>query len=75
MANITVYSTPICTKCNSLKDWLQAEGIKYDEVDLFEDTDKAQEFREKKMMNLPIVEKNGDFILGWSEATKDFITA
>lgn len=64
MAEYTVYSTPVCAKCRRLKSWFDDEGIKYDEVDLFVDTEKADEFRAKNMLNLPIVERNGRFASG-----------
>lgn len=79
MDKITVYSTPVCTKCNNLKAWLKEEGYDegsdYEVVNLFENADKANEFRNKNMLKLPIVEKNGEYNLGWDQKAKDFITA
>ncbi len=47
MAEVTVYTTPTCPWCNRLKDFLQEEGIVYNEVNVAEDIDGA-----KKMITL-----------------------
>lgn len=47
MAEVTVYTTPTCPWCNRLKDFLQEEGIAYNEVNVAEDIDGA-----KKMITL-----------------------
>ena len=34
---IKVYTTPTCMYCHALMDWLEQEGIKYQEVDASND--------------------------------------
>lgn len=39
---VTVYSTPTCSWCTSLKTWLQQNGIRYKDVDISQDEKAAQ---------------------------------
>lgn len=37
MADITIYTTPICPYCHRAKSLLQQKGVKFSEIDVFMD--------------------------------------
>jgi len=72
MAEVKVYSTPICPWCVRLKDWLKENGIPFKEVDVSVDREAAREMIEKSgQMGVPQIEINGKIIVGFNpEAIK-----
>lgn len=42
MADITIYSTPICPYCVRAKNLLQQKGQTYTEIDVSDDTERAK---------------------------------
>lgn len=53
---IKVYTTPVCPWCHALMDWLDQQGIKYEEVDASTMTDISA---------VPVTEINGERIVGF----------
>lgn len=47
MTEIEVYTTPTCPYCTKLKNWLEDEDIEFEEFDLSENREKAQELIQK----------------------------
>ncbi len=47
MTEIEVYTTPTCPYCTKLKTWLKEEDIEFDEFDLSQNKEKAQELIQK----------------------------
>lgn len=41
--NITIYTTNTCAYCVMVKKWLDSKGVGYDEVNIDENPDRAQE--------------------------------
>jgi glutaredoxin 3 len=43
MPRVTLFTTPTCVYCHSVKRWLQYKNIPYQEVDLEDNPDRRQE--------------------------------
>ena len=66
---ITVYSTPTCSWCNTLKSYLRQHHIRYTDVDVSRDTAKAQEMvRKSGQQGVPQTDINGQIIVGFDKA-------
>ena len=62
VTKVTVYSTPTCPWCDKVKEFLTENKIKYTNIDVSEDTAKAQEMvRKSGQMGVPvtIISKDG----------------
>jgi glutaredoxin-like YruB-family protein len=65
---VTVYSTPSCSWCNTLKSWLKRNGIHYTDVDVSRDEREAQALvRRSGQQGVPQTEINGQIIVGFNE--------
>lgn len=53
---IKVYTTPVCPWCHALMDWLDQQGVKYEEVDASTMPD---------IKAVPVTEINGERIVGF----------
>jgi len=68
MAKITVYSTPTCPYCIMLKDFLNENKIKFTDIDVSDDHDKALEMVEKSgQMGVPVIDIDGKIIIGFEK--------
>lgn len=66
---ITVYSTPDCAFCYTVKDYLQEKGFEYKEVNIYDD-DAGREKMEKLsgQQNVPVTIINDEIVLkGWNK--------
>lgn len=43
MANIEIYTSPLCGYCHAAKRLLNSKGVSYNEVDVFQDPDRKPE--------------------------------
>jgi len=65
---VTVYSTPTCPWCHVVKQFLSDHGIKFENIDVSVDHEKAKEMIEKSgQMGVPVVEIGGEIIVGFDE--------
>jgi len=65
---VTVYSTPTCSWCTTLKTHLKKNGIRYSEVDVSRDQNAAQEMQQKSgQMGVPQTDINGKMIVGFDK--------
>lgn len=69
MADTTVYTLPDCQPCKATKRLFEKLGVPYIEVSLLDDPDAAQRFRERGLMEAPVVET---FETCWS-GFKDYL--
>jgi glutaredoxin 3 len=68
MMNITVYSTPTCPFCEQLKKFLDEHQVKYADVDVSSDQEKAQEMIQKSgQMGVPVLEVDGEIVVGFDK--------
>ncbi len=66
---VTVYSTPTCSWCNTLKSYLRQHHIRYSDVDVSRDTERAQEMvRKSGQQGVPQTDINGQIIVGFDKA-------
>ena len=66
--NVTVYTTPTCTWCNTIKRHLQENGIRYREVDVSRDQRAAEEMvRRSGQQGVPQTEINGEIVVGFDK--------
>lgn len=68
MSNVTVYSTPTCPYCNSVKEFLTQKGISFKDVDVSADEAKAEEMIKKSgQMGVPVIDFSGQIIIGFDK--------
>ncbi len=72
MANITIYSTPVCGYCKMAKDYLTSKGIPYTEVDVSRDTAAQQALIAKSgQFGVPVIDVDGKIIVGYDKRKLD----
>ncbi|MFZ5942290.1 MAG: glutaredoxin domain-containing protein [Bacteroidota bacterium] len=65
---VTVYTTPTCTWCNTLKTYLKQHNISYTEVDVASNPTKAEEMvRKSGQQGVPQTEIEGQMIIGFDK--------
>ena len=62
---ITIYSKPNCMACNFAKKYLTDKGVKFEEIDVFEDTEALAMLRNEGYSQMPVVDVNGEFHTGF----------
>lgn len=66
-ANVIIYSTPTCPWCFKAKEWFKERGIKFIDIDVSEDYDKAIEMIKKSgQQGVPVIDINGTIIVGFN---------
>lgn len=66
--NVTVYTTPTCTWCTTIKRHLQEHGVKYREIDVSADQKAAEEMvRKSGQQGVPQTDINGQIIVGFDK--------
>lgn len=69
---VTVYTTPTCSWCTTLKTHLKKQGVRYTEVDVSRDPNAAQEMQRKSgQMGVPQTDIGGEMIVGFDKAKID----
>lgn len=65
---VTVYSTPTCSWCNTLKTWLRKNNIPYTDVDVSRDQHAAEELtRRTGQQGVPQTDINGQIVVGFNQ--------
>ncbi len=68
MKKIKVYSTPTCPWCVKLKEFLKEKKVEYDDIDVSENQEAANEMMQKSgQMGVPQIEINGKMIVGFDK--------
>jgi glutaredoxin-like YruB-family protein len=66
--SVTVYSTPSCSWCNTLKNHLRINGIKYRDIDVSKDQKAAEAMVKKSgQQGVPQTDINGQIIVGFDK--------
>jgi glutaredoxin-like YruB-family protein len=67
--SVTVYSTPTCSWCGTLKSYLRKNGIQYTEIDVSRDENAAQEMvRRSGQQGVPQTSINGEMVIGFDKS-------
>lgn len=65
---ITVYSTTTCPFCIRAKQFLKDNNIAFEEIDVAENHEKAQQMIKKSgQMGVPVIEIDGEIIVGFDK--------
>ena len=68
MKKVTVYSTRTCPFCIRAKQYLKESNIPFEDIDVSENQDKAQEMIKKTgQMGVPVIEIGGEIIVGFDK--------
>lgn len=72
MPNVKIYTTPTCVYCNMAKVYFQKNDIQYQEVDVSQDRQAAEEMINKTgQMGVPVIsiEDNGkeSVVIGFNQ--------
>lgn len=63
---ITVYSKPKCVQCEMTKEFLKANNVKFEEVNVFEDEEALELIQLHGFQRLPVVTRNNSFDFAFS---------
>ena len=67
--NVTVYSTPTCSWCNTLKSYLRKNGIRYTDIDVSRNENAAQDMvRRSGQQGVPQTLINGEIVVGFDKS-------
>jgi glutaredoxin-like YruB-family protein len=65
---VTVYSTPTCSWCNTLKSWLKKNNIVFTDVDVSADQSAAEALvRRSGQQGVPQTDINGQIVVGFNQ--------
>lgn len=66
--SITVYSTPTCPFCIRAKQYLKDNNVQFEDIDVSENHEKAQEMIKKSgQMGVPVIEIDSAIIVGFDK--------
>ena len=69
---IKVYSTPTCTWCVRVKEYLNSKNIQFQDVNVAEDSSAATEMIEKTgQRGVPVLDINGNMVIGFNKEAID----
>jgi glutaredoxin 3 len=65
---VKVYSTPTCPWCKKVKQFLDTNGIKYQDLNVAEDKTAREEMMNKThQMAVPTIAIDGQYVIGYNE--------
>ncbi len=65
---IKIYSLPTCPHCKSLKAFLKEKRIEFEDFNVDEDEEKAQEMVDKtRQYSTPVIDIDGKIVIGFDE--------
>lgn len=69
MHTITLYSTPNCPYCQTLKAYLDNQSIRYEERNVAADAEAREELKKKSnALSVPVIDIDGTIIIGFDLA-------
>lgn len=67
--SVTVYSTPTCSWCGTLKNHLKVHNIRFREIDVSKDAAKAEEMKRRSgQSGVPQTDIGGQMVVGFDKA-------
>ena len=71
---ITIYSTPTCVYCKTLKEYLDSKKISYTEIDVSDNEKELEKMVAiSGQMGVPVVEIDGEVVIGFDRVRIDQI--
>ncbi len=71
---ITIYSTPSCVYCKSVKEYLAEKNIKYQEIDVSENEKELEKMVAiSGQMGVPVLDLDGEVVIGFDREKIDEI--
>ncbi len=71
-ANVTVYSTSWCGFCHQAKKYFDSIGVKYNDINVEEDQQAAEDMVKKTgQMGVPVIEIGKEVIVGFDRPKID----
>lgn len=68
MSKVTIYTTPSCVYCKSVKAFFAEKNIQYEEKDVAKDVQARDEMIKKSgMMAVPVIDVNGQVVIGFDK--------
>lgn len=68
MANVTIYSTPVCVYCKMAKSYFDEKGIKYQEKNVATDIPAREDMMKKSgQMGVPVIDVDGKIVIGFDK--------
>lgn len=68
LKKVTVYSTPTCSWCNTLKTWLQKNNVSYIDIDISRNIKAAEDLmRRSGQQGVPQTDINGQIVVGFNQ--------
>ncbi|PJA89590.1 MAG: NrdH-redoxin [Candidatus Magasanikbacteria bacterium CG_4_9_14_3_um_filter_32_9] len=73
---VLVYSTPTCPYCHKAKDYLKEKGVEFEDINVAEDREKAEEMQEKSgQLGVPVLDIGGEILIGFDKTQIDEVLA
>lgn len=68
MLKVRLFTSPACSYCYTLKEFLKENKIAFEEVDISKDEKAAEEMIEKSgQMGVPVIEIDGEIVVGFDK--------
>lgn len=69
---VTIYSTPFCPYCVTLKEYLSSKNIAFTDIDVSADETRRDEMVQLSgQIGVPVVSINGEIIIGFDKERID----
>ena len=73
---VVIYSTPTCPYCKRAKEYLSQKGIRYTDIDVAQDKEKAKEMTQKSgQMSVPVIIIDDEIVVGFNQVQLDKLLA
>ena len=74
--NVVVYTTPTCSYCHQVKEFLSQRGVKFTEYDVSQDRAAADEMiRKSGQMGVPVITVGDQVVVGFDRARLEHLLA
>lgn len=65
---VKLFTTPVCSYCFTLKQFLKKHNIEFEEIDVSQDKKALEEMIKKSgQMGVPVVEIDGNIVVGFDK--------
>lgn len=65
---VKVFTTPACSHCYILKEFLKEHNVEFEEINVASDKKAAKEMIEKSgQMGVPVIEIDGQIVVGFDK--------